>query len=410
MSLLGARSGASVATVEPAANRGILAAARPRVLLYADKLSRQAPTGIGQYIAGLAAALDALVEEAPCDLLLCSARERQPATVRPEHIPLVRLPGQRKLVQLGWCTLGEPRLERFLARPDLVHMLAPSVPVPTRAPLVVTVHDLTPLQFPHFYGRAARWAFRRALDQAVGQAERIIAVSQRVAADLRDLCGVGPERVRVVYSGIAPRFARAVPAEARAAVCARYEVEPGRFFLYVGTITARKNLVPLLQAYAAARPAVGVPLVLAGAPGLGAEQVLAEVARLRLESAVRVAGYVPAEDLPALLASALALVHPSIYEGFGFTPLEAMASDTPVAASRGGSLPEVVGEAGLLVEPENVAAWQEALLRLALDSGLRQTLRAAGRVRARQFTWERAARATLAVYGEVLGLAERGEP
>jgi alpha-1,3-rhamnosyl/mannosyltransferase len=143
---------------------------------------------------------------------------------------------------------------------------------------------------------------------------------------------------------------------------------------------------------------------------LGADEITQEIARQGLTSSdVRITGFVPAKDLVGLMASATALVHPSVYEGFGLTPLEAMAVGTPVIVSNGGALPEIVRDAGILVEPENADAWAAAMATISADSAARDRLRLAGRRRARDFSWERTAKQTVAIYREVLGMRVGGE-
>jgi len=220
-----------------------------------------------------------------------------------------------------------------------------------------------------------------------------------VAADMADATDVDTSRLTVVREGVDPIFRRPVSEVDVAAVCARHRIRPGRFFLFVGAISGRKNLVTALRALAAFRAGgPDVPLVVAGPRGRGAEEFDAETHRLGLQSAVRVTGFVSAADLPVLLAAALALVHPSKYEGFGLTPLEAMAAGTPVLAANTGALPEVVGDAGILLPPDDVDAWSAAMSRINDDDELRRSLAERGRAWSERFTWEEAAKQTAAVY------------
>jgi alpha-1,3-rhamnosyl/mannosyltransferase len=273
------------------------------------------------------------------------------------------------------------------------------VPVATSVPLVITVHDLLPLRFPSWYPARQRWLFRRAIRQAVGDAARIVVPSNAVATDLIDGTDVDRSRVSVIPEGVDPIFRRPVSEVDVAAVCARHRVRPGRFFLFVGAVSGRKNLVTALRALAAFR-ATGpdIPLVVAGPRGRGADEFDAEAERLGLQSAVRVTGFVSAADLPVLLAAALALVHPSKYEGFGLTPIEAMAAGTAVLAANTGALPEVVGDAGMLLPPDDVDSWSAAMAQLSEDDDLRRSMVERGRAWSERFTWERAAEETAAVY------------
>jgi alpha-1,3-rhamnosyl/mannosyltransferase len=170
----------------------------------------------------------------------------------------------------------------------------------------------------------------------------------------------------------------------------------GGFVVAVGNVSTRKNLVTVVRAVAAADP--GLVLVLAGRPHSGSAVVEAEIERLGLGDRVRRLGFVADDELPVLLQAARGLVHPSVDEGFGFPPLEAMAAGVPVVASGAGSIPEIVGEAGVLLDPADVDGWAGALARLVVDDDWRAELVERGRRRAEGFTWSRTATETLAVY------------
>jgi glycosyltransferase involved in cell wall biosynthesis len=205
--------------------------------------------------------------------------------------------------------------------------------------------------------------------------------------------------VRVIYLGHSPAFRPIADATELARIRARYAL-PDRFILYLGTIEPRKNLVMLLDAYEMlrTRDEAAPPLVLAGRPGWRCEPVLRRGRERGLEGQVRFTDWVADDDLPAIVNAAAAFVYPSLYEGFGLPPLEAMACGTPVLCSNTSSLPEVVGDGGLLLDPHDARAWAAALARVLSDECLRADLRARGLAQARQFSWERTARETLAVY------------
>ena len=366
-----------------------------RVLLVPHRLHDPLGTGIHRYGVELIRALASDESSADLDYAVSSIDEPDVA-VGP---PVVHIGGSRRLLHLRWATLGRPPIERLVGDTALVHMLTPAVPVATSAPLVVTVHDLLPLRFPSWYPVRQRWLFRRALRQTVSDAVRVIVPSSAVAADLADATDIDDSRVTVIPEGVDSTFRRPVSEVDVAAVCARHRVRPGRFFLFVGAISGRKNLVTAMRALAAFRAAgPDIPLVVAGPRGRGAEEFDAEAARLGLQSAVRVAGWVSAADLPVLFTAALALVHPSKYEGFGLTPLEAMAAGTPVLVANTGALPEVVGDAGILLPPDDVDAWARAMHQVAEDDGLRRSMIERGRAWSERFTWGRAAKETAAVY------------
>ncbi|MBV8305564.1 MAG: glycosyltransferase family 4 protein, partial [Acidimicrobiia bacterium] len=335
-----------------------------RILLVPHRLHDPFGTGIHRYGVELIGALAADESSADLDFAVASIDDPDVA-VGP---PVVHIAPPRRVLHLSWAAFQRPVIERFAGDASIVHVLTPAVPVGTSATLVETVHDLLPLRFPSWYPARQRWLFRKALRQAVADAARVIVPSSAVAADLCDATEIDSGRVAVIPEGVDPIFRRPVSEVDVAAVCARNQVRPGRFFLFVGAINGRKNLVTALRALAAFRArGPDVPLVVAGPRGRGADEFDAETARLGLRSSVRVTGFVSAADLPVLLAAALALVHPSKYEGFGLTPLEAMASGTPVLAADTGALPEVVGDAGILLPPDDVDAWSAAMGKMNGD-------------------------------------------
>ncbi len=280
---------------------------------------------------------------------------------------------------------------------DLLHGPDFVVPRRRRCPAVVTVHDLAFLRYPEILTVDSRRYYGQ-VRRVVAEVQRVIVDSRQTAADVQELLGVPAERVRVVH--LAPTPLGPPTAETVENVRARYGLD-GRFLLYVGTLEPRKNLATLLRAFARLPAAAAVRLVLAGPRGWLDEPVVAAAARQG--ERVRLLGPVPADDLAALYAAATAFVFPSLYEGFGLPPLEAMAAGTPVVAARASCLPEVLGDAALLVPPIDEEALAAALGRLLDDPALRDDLRARGLAQAARYSWERTAAATLAVYREALG-------
>lgn len=256
---------------------------------------------------------------------------------------------------------------------------------------VVTVHDVVPLDHPEWLNpRFAAW-YRYLIPRLVRRVRRVIAISDFTKRRLVDTTGVAPDSVVVIHHGLDPRFA---PQPAAAVQTMRVRLGlPERYVLVLGSLEPRKNLPRLLQAWAA-MPMVDrgpVRLVLAGAGGHPA--VFARQ-RLDLPDAALWLGHVPDEHLPALYTGAEAFAYPSLYEGFGKPPLEAMACGTPVLTSGAGAIAEVVGQAALCADPLDTAAMSYALRRLLADADLRQELRARGLSQAAQFTWARAGRLT----------------
>ena len=266
---------------------------------------------------------------------------------------------------------------------------------------VVTVHDLAFLRFPETHTAESR-AYYAAAGPSAARAHRVIAVSQQTARDLTDLLGVDPARIRVVYeaagTGYAPR-----PRADLLPLAARLGFDPERpYVLFVGTLEPRKNVPLLLAAFARSAAARDTQLLLVGGRGWLDAPIFDAHRSLGLGDRARFLGPLPEGDLSVLYSHAAMVALPSLYEGFGLVVLEAMACGAPVVSSNAGPLPEVVGDAGLLLPPDNVAPWADALDRVLRDDALRADLRTRGLERARAFTWERAARETLAVYREAL--------
>jgi glycosyltransferase involved in cell wall biosynthesis len=268
-------------------------------------------------------------------------------------------------------------------------------------PAVVTAHDTAIYRHPEWFPGGQTASVRLVVPRSMRRADAILAVSQNTAADVREQFGVDSSRLHVVPEGVAGRY-RPLRAEEIQAVRRRYDL-PERYILFVSTIEPRKNLETLLTAWSRLehRP----PLVIVGGWGWRYEAI-----RQRIEAAgtaVRLLGQVGPADLPGLYNAATCLAHPAWYEGFGLTPLEALACGTPVVASNAASLPEVVGDAGLLVNPADVDGWTLALSRLVEDASLRADLRQRGLSRAAGFSWSRAASDTWRVLDAVVqGVAQ----
>lgn len=369
-----------------------------RIALAAHRYASLEQSGIPRYVAELCAAIGRRPD-----------RDRYVLVTPPEAgdasgcgVPVERLRGGRRAVQLCWHLAGHPRLERLTRRPALVHALYPFAPIPTRAPLVTTFHDLLPLTRPEWFGRVNAAKFRRASRHLAAASAHVIADSEVVATQLTQQLDIERDRITVVPLGVSSAFREPPqPATARR-VCAQYGVEPGSFFVAVGYVSQRKNLLTVLRALDAAGAGVRLPVVLAGPAGRGSEAVATATAQLHLTDRIIVTGPLPEFDLATLVASAAALLHPATHEGFGLPPLEAMAAGTPVIASRGGAVQEVAGDAAVLLEPDDVEGWAGAFRDVAGDAGHRERLRAAGLERARPYTWERTAELTVDVHQRVL--------
>jgi glycosyltransferase involved in cell wall biosynthesis len=266
---------------------------------------------------------------------------------------------------------------------------------------VVTIHDLTALLFPECHTANTREMQAQVYRFAQEKADAVIAVSESTKRDILAHLEIPAERVHVVHNGIDPAFHHIDERESLAQKLAPLGLKPANYILYVGTIEPRKNLVRLVEAYQQSRnmlPSPAPKLALAGAKGWQFQDVFKRVETLGLEKDVVFLGRVPTDTLPALYNGAVAFVYPSLYEGFGLPPLEAMACGTPVITSNSSSLPEVIGDAGMLVDPTDTQALTAALASLLNDTERRADLSTRGLARARLFSWERTAREMLKVY------------
>jgi glycosyltransferase involved in cell wall biosynthesis len=298
----------------------------------------------------------------------------------------------RKSLVLWWewfyCPILLPHRAQRL-KLDAVHCTAP-MPIPAQLRTITSLHDVIPLEHPEWFPPLMRWRLQRWIRSA-RRARVVIASSAYTQAQGRAHLGLPTERLRVVPLGL-----RVTPPTRQALAEA--------YILAVGTLEPRKNLATTLRAYALLRRRwIAAPrLKIIGGQGWGGVKVQAMLEQLDLCGVVEVLGHVPDEMLWQLYANAECLVFPSLSEGFGFPPLEAMACGCPAIVANVASLPEVVGDAALLVEPHDTEAVAAALHRVLSDRPLADELRARGRVRAAAFTWERCAHETVGVYRQAL--------
>lgn len=285
---------------------------------------------------------------------------------------------------------------------DLLHMtyfVPPICPVPA----VVTVHDLSFEVYPETFSPSDRLLLSWGVPFSVRRAVRIIAVSDFTKRDLVRRYGLPEEKIRVTHEAAAPWFCRVEDELRLQALRRRYDLSQ-RYILSVGNLQPRKNLRALLEAFRFAKAERRIPhrLVIVGKPGWEGAAFFREVKEQGLEGEVAFTGYVPVEDLPGLYSGTDLFVYPALYEGFGLPPLEAMACGTPVVASNAASLPEVLGDAALLVNPRDTKGLASAMLEVLSDSVLARRLSGLGLARAGKFSWDRTASETVEVYREVL--------
>ncbi len=362
----------------------------------------EARTGVGHYTLELATALARnfpadqfeLVSPKPFDASVLEQIERQP-------LPNLLLTTAKSSSLRGhWWSVGLPLYARRAAF-DLFHGTNYELPLWRRRPTVVTIHDLSTLRFPELHQpRLARRA-RLRLPMAARSAHAIIAPTEAIRREVCQHLKIKPAKVTAIHE--APRaFFQPVPWENTAAVRQRLNVEDN-FLFFVGTLEPRKNLLSLLKAFALVlrdlrqRP----QLVIAGGEGWLIEQTLAFARSNPIAERLRWVGYLNDEELRALYSSCKVFIYPSLYEGFGLPPLEAMACGAPVIAGRVPALQEVLGDSALLIEPLDVDSLGRGIVDLLHSERRRSELGAAGQKRAAQFSWDQAARETYEIYREV---------
>jgi glycosyltransferase involved in cell wall biosynthesis len=304
---------------------------------------------------------------------------------------------ERPPVRIAWEHLGLPVMARR-DRLSVFHGPVNVVPRGLPCPSVVTIHDLAFIRFPETVPKRRYRYLSVELRSSAKRAERVIAVSEATKQDLVELLHVDPEKIVVIPLGVDSRF-RPFSAREAADFRRRHYIDKP-YLLAVGNLEPRKNLPRLLEAFAQVAPRIDHDLVMIGAEGWLTGELHEALARLRLGGRVKMTGFIEDSELPGWYAAADLFVFPSLYEGFGLPILEAMACGTPVVASSTSSIPEVIGDAGMLVDPYKIDVIAGALLRMAGETPMKDELRAKGLARAATFTWNRTAELTVQVYRE----------
>ena len=353
------------------------------IAIDASRSTSSRPTGTEHYslrlIQALLAANESLRQPHRIALYL---RDHPPAGLFADsaHVKQIVIPFPRLWTHLRFAAA------LWQSRPDITLVPAHTLPAVFPGRAIATVHDLGFKVFPAAHPPMQRAYLDATTRYSQARADIVLADSQATADDLRRYYGTNADKITVVYPGVDGDCLRATAADVAAR--AKYEL-PERYFLFLGTLQPRKNIKRLVQAFARWQQEQDddeTALVLAGGVGWLFEDSWLEGARN-----VRLAGYIDEADKPGLLAGSIALVFPSLYEGFGFPAIEAMYAETPVIASETSSLGEIVADAGLLVDPLSVAEIAEAMSRCSADEALRRKLILRGRQRAERFTWAAAA-------------------
>ncbi|MFP3897434.1 MAG: glycosyltransferase family 4 protein [Anaerolineales bacterium] len=308
----------------------------------------------------------------------------------------------RPLARILW----EQGIQPWAARRehlDLLHQPVYVGPLLHPCPTVVTLHDLSFYLYPELFPRSKRIYLQHMTRYTIHHAQAIIAVSNSTKRDALRLFSVPETKITVIPNGVEARMRPLDDPTATKALRRRYDL-PSDLLLFLGTLEPRKNLIALLEAYALLRQRGNIchHLVIAGGRGWYYEKVYDATQRLGLRETVHFTGHVPDEELPIWYNAADLFIYPSLYEGFGLPPLEAMACGTPVIVSNTSSLPEVVGDAGLMVDPQDPQALAEAIHSLLSDPPRRERLGQAARRQANRFSWRTTAARTAELYHHVL--------
>ena len=360
--------------------------------------------GIGRYTRELVGALLALVGQdgiLPHQYIIFAATgglsiENWRLEIGRDHAQFRTLPISDEWLARLWHRARLPIPVEAITGPLDVFYSPDFVLPPTRRTTrtLLTVHDLSFLRYPEAFVPKLRRYLMRVVPRSVARANLVLADSAHTRSDIVSLLGVPPDKVQVLYSGVHPRFRpQPEPGEAER-IRARYGLDERPYVLSVGTVQPRKNYVRLIRAFARLEP--NAQLVIAGGRGWLYEDIFAEAEKH--SNCVRVLGFVGEADLPALYRNAALFAFPSLYEGFGLPVLEAMACGVPVVCSHTSSLPEVAGDAALLVDPLDTDGLAKAMARVLEDAELRREMIARGLEQAARFTWERAARQLLGTF------------
>jgi glycosyltransferase involved in cell wall biosynthesis len=309
------------------------------------------------------------------------------------RLRLSALPTTNPLARIVWEQCVAP-LVVLRDRPSVMFCPLNVVPLAMRVPSVVCVHDLAFLRFPERFRASKRRYLSSLIRVSVHRAAHVLTVSEFTRREVIELLGVDPDKVTATPNGRDERIGPLPQPEIEA--FRRRQNLPADFLLFLGTLEPRKNLITLLHAYARRRDELKLPLIVAGGKGWLYDSIFEAVGELGLRDDVRFAGFVPGDELGHWYNAATALIYPSLYEGFGLPPLEAMQCGTPVITSDASSVIEVVGDAGLIVGATDVEALGNALVQVASDAGLRAEMRERGLRRAHQFDWGQTAAGTIA--------------
>ncbi len=356
-------------------------------------------SGVENCIRGL---VEALLEiDSENEYVLYLPKQAELRNIPDYVVRRTRLTNHLRPVRVFW---EHVLLPQFLVRDkiDVFHSPGYILPPLVSVPSVVSIHDLITLLYPSLCKRSNALYYRLFLYQSAKKAQRIIVHSEKTKEDLINYLGIDGDKIAVIYPGISKGFKILRNAQLLKRIRRKYLL-PEEFILFVGNLEPKKNVVRLIRAFLKLRKEKSIKhsLVIVGRKGWKHKDIFGAVKGSPYGKEVIFTGYVPDEDLPAIYNLAGLFVFPSIYEGFGLPPLEAMACGLPVITSNAGSLPEVVQDAGIMVSPNNTDELAEVMLQVLMNRNLREGLITKSLRRAKLFSWEKTARATLEVYEQV---------
>ena len=366
-------------------------------------------TGVGYYTLGILRGLASLPVSDLIFPFYFSSRGHVelPARVYKKMAPLgKKIPG--RILSLGWKRLGFPPVNWLIPGMDLYHFTDFVARPVRRKPVVTTIYDLSFKRYPEFTEPKNLKYLEASLPGSIERSDRIIVISEFTRDELTSLYPVSSDEITVVHGGIDDIFHEKQTEDELMRARFRYNL-PEKYILTVGTWEPRKNLVRLLQAWRKLRmdgKLGGYKLVMVGMKGWLCGEIEQKFRNQAGQRGVMSIGYVPRTIMPAIYQGASAFIYPSIYEGLGLPPLEAIASGVPVAAARAGAIPEVLGEAALYFDPTDPREMAEAINAVITKEELAAKLCRKGKEQIKDFTWEKAAEKTMQVYRNACGLGE----
>jgi glycosyltransferase involved in cell wall biosynthesis len=373
------------------------------ITLFSDNFAGSSRLGLGRYAFNLALELSKL--DTNYKLIAANAYKVQNYKLDLDGVsfPQEQIGWGRSATAGLWTLLKFPPIEIWLPKTKLVHSLDLDYPIPTKRSLVVTIHDIGLLTHPKFFSAGYPWIKLSALKQAVHQAEAIICVSGATAFEVQDYLqqDLG-KRIQVIPEGVdsvfysekkinIPKFSE------------KFSATNTPFFLYPGSVNPRKNLVRVLQAFEAVVNELPHHLVITGKLGWDSSEILQKVQNSPFAQRIHFIGFVSDIELVALYKKATALIYVSLFEGFGLPIIEAMASGCPVITSNFAPMSELAGDAAITINPLSVEELTNALLTIANDKMLIQSLIQKGKIRSQEFTWRRSAEMTAKIYQQIIG-------